>query len=344
MADIATVVAAAVSAAGAAVSAAVAASTASRVAAINRAASLEQAEAAARRSYEFDARKRLYEAAEPVLFQLTERANDALTAILSLAEEARSGNLSPWVDPKADSYYPRSIAYALLLPSVLFTLLRRNLTAVDLRLSARLTRYYVIAKILYESWMQDYDLAKAEPPIRYIPDPSREHDAARKRSDPAADRQGIVLGFLERAVDAMIALDSRGQLYCRSFSDFDAGCSEEENPLGDVEGLVRGFHPERHRVLWRVLVLQAILCTALLDAGPTKGSDVTPVLRPFSQRACAALSWSYVDEDGAVATAEIEAVERYVRSRYGELYMAIADAETTVAAIGARATEGGSRS
>ncbi len=45
--------------------------------------------------YEYDARKRLYQATEPLLFQLAELSEDALHRIYSLARVAKRGDLGP---------------------------------------------------------------------------------------------------------------------------------------------------------------------------------------------------------------------------------------------------------
>ena len=47
----------------------------------------------ARREYEYEAKKRLYQEYEPLLFQFNELADDALRRIIALAREAKGGNL-----------------------------------------------------------------------------------------------------------------------------------------------------------------------------------------------------------------------------------------------------------
>ena len=54
----------------------------------------QKAEKDARREYEYEARKRLYQQYEPLLFQLVELAENGLNRIYSLARTARQGNLS----------------------------------------------------------------------------------------------------------------------------------------------------------------------------------------------------------------------------------------------------------
>jgi hypothetical protein len=67
------------------------------------------AERNARRSYEYDARKRLYAVTEPLLSQLSERAGEQRAGVLGLARTARNGNLGSgrnWLTK--DPYYLHS--------------------------------------------------------------------------------------------------------------------------------------------------------------------------------------------------------------------------------------------
>lgn len=54
----------------------------------------QKAEKNARRDYEYDARKRLYQECEPLLFQLVELSENALSRIFSLARTSRQGSQS----------------------------------------------------------------------------------------------------------------------------------------------------------------------------------------------------------------------------------------------------------
>jgi hypothetical protein len=79
------------------------------------------ADRSARRDYEHEARKRLYEAAEPLLFQLGERAEDLQARVASLARTARDGHLEPgrgWLT--SDGYFLRSTIHRVLAPVALF--------------------------------------------------------------------------------------------------------------------------------------------------------------------------------------------------------------------------------
>src|SRR2546430_6264740 len=63
----------------------------------------KQAEKNARRDYVYEARKRLYQQYEPLLFQLVELSESAYRRIAALARSARQGHLRPaqtgWLAP-----------------------------------------------------------------------------------------------------------------------------------------------------------------------------------------------------------------------------------------------------
>ena len=56
---------------------------------------IKKDEQSARRDYEYEARKRLYQECEPILFQFSELSESALRRIYALARNAREGNLGP---------------------------------------------------------------------------------------------------------------------------------------------------------------------------------------------------------------------------------------------------------
>src|SRR5437588_3203958 len=91
----------------------------------------KQAEKSARRDYEYEARKRLYQQYEPLLFQLVELSESALRRISGLAKSASKGNLRPdhtgWLAPN-DYYYDHYMAstiYRLLAPFAILKLIQR---------------------------------------------------------------------------------------------------------------------------------------------------------------------------------------------------------------------------
>jgi hypothetical protein len=96
---------------------------------------IEKAERDARRDYEYEAKKRLYQEYEPILFQFAELSESALRRIYALARNAKDGNLGPdryWLS--TDHYFIRSTICRLIAPMAAFKLLLHRLINIDLKL------------------------------------------------------------------------------------------------------------------------------------------------------------------------------------------------------------------
>ena len=125
----------------------------------------------ARQSYEYDARKRLYQECEPLLFQARELVNEARGRITGLAIAARNGDVredgAGWL--AKPGYYTLSTCYSLVAPATAFLLLQRRLTDFDLGLEPRIQAQYEVLKLLYTSVSDDFGLAEAAG-LSYHPD------------------------------------------------------------------------------------------------------------------------------------------------------------------------------
>jgi hypothetical protein len=126
----------------------------------------------ARRDYEYEAKKRLYERCEPVLFPGVEAVELARRRVVSIARSCRQGDVredgSGWLGHPG--YYFQSSVFLLFAPGVAFKLLQRQLTAVDLSLDQRARRLYELFRLVVASFTNDHDLSKEEPALRYRPD------------------------------------------------------------------------------------------------------------------------------------------------------------------------------
>jgi hypothetical protein len=125
----------------------------------------------ARKDYEYEARKRLYQQCEPLLFQLVELSENALHRIYSLARTSRRGELGGnrgWLSD-THAYYLASTIYNLLAPLVIYRLIQRRLTLVDLTVDPHINSQYLLAKRLYISFTDDFEFARIEPSIDYDP-------------------------------------------------------------------------------------------------------------------------------------------------------------------------------
>jgi hypothetical protein len=236
----------------------------------------------ARRDYEYEAKKRLYEECEPLLFQTVELAENARDRIASFARSSRSRDLeadgSGWL--AQPGYYFTSTAFQLLAPMTSFKIVQRRLTVIDLSLEPQIREQYEILKLLFLSYTRDFDLAGREPVLRYEPDKADPGKPDRVRllsEEPAVfGRQGLYRGTLDVVVDALIRTvgetseDGKGDRTerCKTFgeflAEFEASGSAVDRIRPELDELFAGFHPLRRPVLWRVLVAQALLYDAFL--------------------------------------------------------------------------------
>jgi hypothetical protein len=222
----------------------------------------------ARRDYEYEARKRLYDQCDPLLFQFFELAEDAGRRVKSLARSCRDGNLRPdgsgWLEKQG--YYFQSTAYHLLAPIAAIRILQRRLTAVDLALDPRLDIEYRLLRLLSRSFTEDHALARQVPELEYDPDAADEGTADREvllvRRPAVYVRQGIYRGVLEQVAESLIMRDHDGDRLL-SFGEFVEERGREGSRLHRAGSLLRdlliGFHPTTRPVLWRILVTQFLL-------------------------------------------------------------------------------------
>jgi hypothetical protein len=226
-----------------------------------------QAERDARRDYEYEARKRLYQEFEPLLFQFLELGQEAADRIVGLARTARQGNLDPdhgWLT--RDSYYMRSTIYRLMAPLVIAKLMQRRLTLVDMQVDPRIRVQYSLTRVLYNSFSDHHALAKRDPALDYDPNAGVSDDI--RRQNPAKYyAQGLFSMYLDTIVDTLIVQEEHNPPRCMSFGEFESVYPSESSDVlrsyGQVRSLFCGFHPQERPVLWRILITQAHLYRAL---------------------------------------------------------------------------------
>lgn len=250
----------------------------------------------ARRDYEYEARKRLYEELEPVLFKLVETADEAWYRVLSLARSARLGSITPasgWLF-STDGYFLVSTMHRLFAPMAVIGLMQEKLTLVDLTLERRLRDQYYLAKALERTFTDDFAIAGFEPKLPYewdVPD----QETARKTDPKVHWPQGLPLGRLDIAAAAMIAREGEAPPRLMRFGQFSA---EYANPQSAVRAaftrvgeLFYGFHPESRPVLWRILVTQAVMLRALARIRSMSREDTFNPLQKLSEKEAALLQW-----------------------------------------------------
>ncbi len=235
-------------------------------------------EQAARISYEYEARKRLYAEVGALQFQLGEAAEDARQRVVSLARSARKGALAPgdnWL--AADDYYMRTTVYYLFAPLAILRLIQRRLTSIDLELDHRVRAQYHLLRVLSWSFSEGHELAAVEGRrLKY--DPDWEESRWRDLDDEARQRpQHLPLGNIAKPVEALIVdgtaeaaprIVSYGE-FVRELDDDQSEISQRFRTSVDINPfkLFSHFHPERRPVLWRVLAYQLLLYDALITVG-----------------------------------------------------------------------------
>src|SRR5215467_13401515 len=192
---------------------------------------IKKDEQTARRDYEYEARKRLYQECEPILFQFAELSESALKRIYALARNARDGNLGPnrfWL--LTDQYFIRSTIYRLIAPLAAFKMLQRRLTSIDLKLDKAINTQYHFAKILYYTFSSSTDLAKSEPEIPYDPEligvdskdlTDTEKQEIRTKHPEKYWLQGLKVGKLDILIEALILVENGKDVRIKSFGEFE---------------------------------------------------------------------------------------------------------------------------
>ncbi|MGA8534816.1 MAG: hypothetical protein WB615_11980 [Candidatus Tumulicola sp.] len=223
---------------------------------------------AARREYEYEARRRLYAEAQPLLFQMYEYAGLASERIPDLAKRALRGNLGSdgWLTDRTGYYLPFTI-YTLLAPTVTFFLLRDKLTLFDLTLDATLELNYNLSYAAYDAWSNDFPLAHQAPAIEYDPNTTQKWE-------------GLMEG--ERDRPARVLVDPSGKPRLITYAEFEDQYLQPRSKLNSelkvFKQMIHGFTPSSRPVLWRVLVSQFFVYRALrvaLDSSKRRGDAAT---------------------------------------------------------------------
>lgn len=207
----------------------------------------------ARRDYEYEARKRLYSAYEPIKFQLVDLIGQALRRISMLSLGA----------PESGSLQQRAAVYEILAPAALVRALDRNLTLADMHLKPRVSIEYGLMKAAYRVLGDSSSLVSIRSQL-----PGRDH--AESRADELLPYQ------IDEAADALLGITSNDQNTTTTtsqpgglltFAQFrrvlDAG--HNNSGITSVTALLDDFTPERRPVFWRALVTQVLLYGCYLD-------------------------------------------------------------------------------
>jgi hypothetical protein len=253
--------------------------------------STKKAEQDARRDYQYDARKRLYQEYEPLIFQLHELCENAYNRIANLAENLRDGRLkmnSGWLDNPSDQTYFANTIYRLLAPLAVFKLMERALTTVDLELEKHVKNEYYFAKALYHVFRRDHWFANPNrdsiapqvySKIDYDPHDESISEFERKKNPEKYREQVIHLGQIDKMSEALLKNESQNEspniLRLMSFGEFcgvyldnqikNDWSNDEDRPFCEISKLFLNFHPATSPVVWRILTAHAYICRMISE-------------------------------------------------------------------------------
>jgi hypothetical protein len=283
----------------------------------------DTAERDARRDYQYEARKRLYHECGPIVFQLAELSEAAYHRITGLAQTASHGDLEPGRHSfLRDEYYRVSTIYRLLAPSAALKLMQRRLTLVDLSLDYGLHRQYTLARQAFFAFGDEFTFARLGPrSLDYRPFDEEADSKARTEPD-IYWRQGLPLGAMEGAIEALLALDPGNQPRVMTYPEYEAEYNKEgarvREAFDQIGFLIQDFHPRTRPVLWRILVAQACLYRALSQPHDLERSEwkVADLCVPTADRG--KFDWRSERDGGldeATVLEPLAVAEQYLRER-----------------------------
>jgi hypothetical protein len=280
----------------------------------------------ARRDYEYEAHKRLYAECEPLLFQLADMAEHAEHRVYSIARSARLGKLPRWLD--GDGYYLRSTMYKLMVPLVVFRLIQQRLTFVDLTLDEYIASQYRLLRLLYLTFTDSFDFAQIHPKLEYDPD-VKSWQSKRKESEQIYWRQGLYLGTLDNAIDALIVTDKDGKSRWKTYGEFESEFSDKSSNTHKafltMADILDSFHPQKRPVLWRMLCTQTLVYKQIIKSQATSKEASTRVgLSAISpQLPTGNLDWRKNPSEATDAEAVLipmQVAQEYLRTRVPEVF------------------------
>jgi len=285
---------------------------------------------AARRAYEYEARKRLYQDCEPLLFQLSQNARVAIGRIISLARYAREGLLDADDGPVSGDmheangrgYYFRSTLYQLLAPLAVTYILRTRLTFLDTSLDPWTNRQFILADAAYQAFTRDFFFAETAPAIAGYGGAADGADMQERLA--THHKQGVFLGWLDTAVSRLVEQSER-TMQVITFGAFEKRIldsdPELEKAMQPFVLIFSRFHPARCPVTWRILVAQYFIYRAIrlarradLERGERESALDDIVL---SKRTLDDLNWKPRSEWRQLLDAEVAAP-----AKIGRLYLA----------------------
>jgi hypothetical protein len=285
---------------------------------------VKRSENDARREYEFEARKRLYQEYEPLLFQLMEASDNAINRIQSLARTARMGDLNEGGWLSVFNYYTKSTIYKLLVPIAIYQIMQKKLTLVDITVDKSIGIRYKLAKQIYFSYTDDFEFARTFKKIEYNPNQLKWRE--KRIENPASFwRQGLPMGLLDKTVDVLIEKEEDGKERVISYGEFEKKLakvgSDSFEDINLASDIFLNFNPQTRPVLWRVLIAQVLLLKTLLKLKAIKPECINEkvvqeLLLNYDDETVAGLNWSEDKKKKEEFEEPFKVAVEYLRSRF----------------------------
>jgi hypothetical protein len=265
-----------------------------------------------------------------------------LYRIKGLAEAAKRGDIKPgggWF-ARPPWYYTISTIYKLLIPLAVFRLLQMKVTFFDLDLIGYYKALYLLAKALYYTFSDDYEL-KGE--LKYSPPdiPTNEKIEDHEKSPEIYKKQGIYTAQIDDLAEALIVYEKFGEeriARLKTYNEFRDDYFEPDpdsdtyhiktdlkvsirNNIQNIVKLFNDFHPRTSPVLWRILLAQAhIYQTIITTREIPKSEFIFPpkTLKIMSSDEQKDYDWRNSQGDSmeeSVIYRPFIAIEKYFKSR-----------------------------
>lgn len=230
-----------------------------RLAPLTAALDEQRAESDARRSYEYEARKRLYSVYEPLRVRMLDCTDNAMRQIAEIIQAPGPGRPGY----SSAEYRLNATVYYLLAPLVVARMVERRLTLVDLGLDERIHTEFVLAQAICRSLADEFLAAELDPLLPYSPYVQGWREK-RQECPQRFRRQGLPIGRLNTALDMLHVSRPGGEETLTTFGEFepllrDLDPADLRSGPGAARDLFSGFDPVTCPVLWRVLLIQALL-------------------------------------------------------------------------------------
>ena len=217
-----------------------------------------RAESDARRAYEYEALKRLYDVYEPLRMRMLDCTDNAVRQIIDMAGPRGRGQTE-----SSPTYRLKATIYYLLAPLVVARMVERRLTLVDIGLNERIHTEFVLAQAICRSLADEASAAQLDPELPYSPYVEGWREK-RLTCPQRFRRQGLPLGRLNTALDILHVTRPEGIETLMSFGEFEPllvglDVDDVRSGLGSARDLFVEFDPATRPILWRVLVIQVLL-------------------------------------------------------------------------------------